>query len=419
MAIANDAKLEIDGTKKDLRVADVLANNYDTSRKVEIPPKVDEPARSWVSVMSVIGARYAVELILGTATKSVYKNMCGSPSGVLLFEIVSFFPIIFVCHAINSLGFSFIPSVFGGKWKFEWRIMKGYTVAGIFLASMLLLKQQLNKNTGGPGYAEMLSCMSVPIGAILQYFINKTRTGLFGIIAAILCAATAILAGIICGPMNFLYGTLAALCNALRSSVVKKSSTKYVQAIGLNVIYAQIACFPIYLILLIYSEVRFIQSGDPTTASLNGLPGLVGGSFGKLEISGLFRWYWDWLPFYRIEYCVIVIMSLMSNILVMTIFHMCSPLSYLVSCQFKGILQIVVDLLYIDYYFVYGLNWTIYGISGVSDYFNALKFKNVKEITWATITGICTKCAAAVFYIMEKVHGRRKRETQEAEANCK
>lgn len=367
---------------------------------------------SWVTVMSVIFIRYAVEIVLGTATKSIYKSMCSSVPSVLLFEIVSFFPIILGFHYINHLGYSFVPSVFGGKWKFEMKVMKGYALAGIFLAGMLLLKQHLIKSTGGPGYAELLSCMSVPVGAIIQYFINNTKTGIFGITASVFCALTAIVAGVLCGPLAFLFGFLVATFNALRSSVVKKSSTKYDQAIGLNVLYAQFACFPIYLALLIYQEIQHVRSGAPTTAFIYDLPERIGGQFGKLETSSIFRWYWGYFPFYRVEYSVVVVMSLLSNILVMTIYKLCSPLSYLVSCQMKGILQIVVDLLYIDYIFVLGVNWIIMMFTGVASYYNALKYKNVNPIEVGTIFCICSKCTAAGFYVMEKINGRMKRKDE-------
>eukprot|EP00915_Cephaloidophora_sp_WS-2016_P004822 GHVH01006432.1.p1 GENE.GHVH01006432.1~~GHVH01006432.1.p1 ORF type:complete len:431 (-),score=42.31 GHVH01006432.1:1146-2438(-) len=359
-------------------------------------------------VISIIALRFSIEIVFGIFLKSLYKNISRNVAGNLFFEILSFFPIVLALNALNRKGYKVLPMLFGGKWTFNWSIFKVMSIPGLFFVVVIIMKQTLIRNTGGPGYTEMLTGLSLSFGAIIQYYFNGIKTGILGCMAACLCLITACIAGVIVGYDCLLLGAIAAVCNVMRSSLLKKANQKYKQPAGLNLLYTQAICLPILFALMCWNEYYYSTLGHVPT-SHHGAVDRIGGFWTNLEISGLFQMYWGCIPFFQPMYFVIILVSFTTNIIVIILFDLCSPLTYFVTAQLKGIVQVTADVFYVDYILILLMNLLIFLLSGRPNYIDAASYKNRHPVGNLVILAFVIKAIAASLYITEKIIKRKKK----------
>eukprot|EP00915_Cephaloidophora_sp_WS-2016_P005078 GHVH01006758.1.p1 GENE.GHVH01006758.1~~GHVH01006758.1.p1 ORF type:complete len:371 (+),score=46.13 GHVH01006758.1:72-1184(+) len=305
------------------------------------------------TVMTVILLRYVVEISLGVVAKNLYNGYSQNVAGNLFFEFVVFFPLCFLFNWCNNHGLRIFSRSFGGEWKFSLNALKILSLPSTFWCLQILFKQTLLKDTGGPGYAEMLTGISILIGAIVQYFVNGIKTGIFGLCAAVLCAVTSMIAGYIVG--HFITGVFCALFNVCRSSLMKKANAQLKQPVALNLLYCEMFAIPILFTVMLFNE-YFHFGGEMTTVAKLGRTDRIVGFWGQFEVSGMFKYYFGCIPALRpVSFCFILF-SLASNILVLTIYDLCSPVTYLVASQMKGVIQTAADIFFIDYFIVILIN---------------------------------------------------------------
>lgn len=356
-----------------------------------------------VVVFGVIATRIFIEIFLGTYAKAVYALQQNVPLN-LVFTNITMFVLCLAGHGIYKICPKFLPQAFGGKWSvINWGAVKGLALPTVCLALSIMCKQTVISGSG-PGYAEMIAGIAVPISAVMQYFINGIKIGKIAILSCVVAGVCFCLC-FGCGAMELTMGVVAALLNVLRAVISKKSNSKHKLTPGLNLVYTCILGLPIYIICAILGHMFVYQTewwletrnkGKPFKPPTNLL---VFNEDDKITF-----------PFLQFDFWMQMVFAFLSNIIVFVIYDIASPLTYFIAAGLKGVVQTLCDIFRIDYLFVKALNLIPF-INA-----DAEKYKNKKELTKVAIYAFVAKVCYFLLYCLDKIIGQRKKKAAEAEA---
>jgi len=339
------------------------------------------------AVVSVVFLRLCIEVLLGTYTKAVYR-LQPNPAINLVFTNITMLLLSVLFHLLNK-AVPIMPAAFGGQWsKPQWGAVKGLLFPTLCLCGSILLKQNIIKNSG-PGYAEMIAGVAVPISATIQYFVNGVTIGYLGI-ASCLVAFTCYAACFpVCGASELVGGLGAAALNVTRASFTKKSNKDHKLSPGLNLVYTCLLGLPFYVVMALVGEYLWFEY-DPLYNWRN-----------------LFFWVGP-IPLPVGTFFIQMFMAFCSNIVVFVLYDIASPLTYVISAGLKGIVQTFFDIFYVDYYVILLIKKMI-----PSADFDAEKYKNKKVMTKMGLFAFIMKLLYFFLYVLEKILAKRKKDKEE------
>eukprot|EP00915_Cephaloidophora_sp_WS-2016_P005522 GHVH01007345.1.p1 GENE.GHVH01007345.1~~GHVH01007345.1.p1 ORF type:complete len:390 (-),score=64.93 GHVH01007345.1:105-1274(-) len=312
-----------------------------------------------------------------------------NPAINLVFTNIFMLGCCVIFHLINKV-FPLLPVAFGGSWsKPNWEAIKGLLIPTLCLNGSILLKQNIIKNSG-PGYAEMIAGIAVPVSAVVQYFLNGTTIGKLGIASCVVAFGGYGLCLPVCGATELIGGFGAATLNVFRASLTKRSNKKVKLSPGLNLVYTCVIGLPFYAVMAICGEM-FLYDYNP-------------------------EYNWRLLftkvgpfPFFNSTFATQMFLAFCSNIIVFVIYDLASPLTYVICAGLKGIVQTFFDIFYIDYYFICFVK-TLFPKMSV----DPMKFKNHKSMTKTAMAAFGCKLTYFILYVTEKIIGKKKKEREQA-----
>jgi len=388
------------GRQDERKSADLSFNQKTNVVRVQPEPvpvvtTLAEKKTGAVTVVAVIALRLVVEVFLGLMTKAVY-DLQPNPAINLVCTNIFMGVMCITLNLVNKL-FPLMPSVFGGSWSVQWSAVVGLLIPTACLCGSILLKQNIISNTG-PGLAEMIAGIGVPVSAVIQYFVNGVKIGYLGIASCVV--ATGCFCACIGGATwGQLVGGFAAAClNVTRASMTKKSNANFKLSAGLNLLYTCVLGLPFYIIMVpigqywLYSDQIFFE-----TTVINGVV------YQARNWTLLFHWYGKFPYMPVATFGIQLFLALASNIVVFVLYDIASPLTYVISAGLKGVIQVFFDIFYIDYKMVVWFHDKLGFLKNYTEQQLMKKFRKKGETTKLQKWGFGLKCLYFCLYATEKV----------------
>jgi len=350
-------------------------------------PALAERATPARTVISVIAVRLVIEIFLGTFTKAVYK-LQPNPATNLVCTNIFMALMCIILHLVNKM-FPFMPSAFGGKWSpIQWNAIVGLLIPTVCLCGSILLKQNIIKNSG-PGYAEMIAGVGVPVSAIIQYFVNGVTIGWLGIASCVVAFGCYAACFPVCGWVELVGGLGAASLNVTRASMTKKSNKNFKLPAGLNLLYTCMIGLPFYFVMVFVGDYWLYKDQITDTYNWTNLFYFLG----PIPIAPV--------P----EFGIQLFLAFCSNIVVFVLYDIASPLTYVISAGLKGIIQTFFDIFYIDYYIVLGMKALL-----PNSNLDPERYKNKHKMSTMGIVAFSMKLLYFFLYVTEKIITKRKKD---------